>query len=104
MMGFIGGIALVIGVVGLFTEGAFGVGIICILVGAFFVWGAAETEKDNQLRHQNDYGKVARCYKCGSTNVYAMTYDDKRDSINFWGAASTKIGKRYHCDNCGNEW
>lgn len=59
---------------------------------------------DTQERHTRDYGNVARCPKCSSTKVYAMTYDDKRASINFWGAASSKIGKRYHCDNCNYEW
>ena len=104
MMGVIGGLGVVFGFFALFSEGGFGIGILFILIGLFFCWGQSETDKDNQMRHENDYGKIARCYKCGSTRVYLMTYDDKRDSINFWGAASTKIGKRYHCDNCGNEW
>lgn len=102
MMGTVGAMAFMLGFFGLFTD--FGIGILLMAVGGFFLWCYSETEKDNQQRHENDYGKVAQCYKCGSTRVYAMTYDDKRDSINFWGAASTKIGKRYHCDNCGNEW
>lgn len=104
MMGTIGVIAVIVGIVGIFSGEGFGLGLLCILVGSFFIWGEVSTANDNQMRHENDYGKVARCYKCGSIRVYAMTYDDKRESIAFWGAASTKIGKRYHCDNCGNEW
>ena len=64
----------------------------------------ASIEADNRDRHRSQYGKVARCYHCGSTNVYRMNYDDKYKSIAFWGAASSKIGKMYHCDNCGREW
>ena len=82
--------------------------IFCIFLiiafAAFLAWGCAGNQKDSEIRHKNDYGKVARCPKCGSTKVYAMTYDDKRMSISFWGAGSSKIGKRYHCDSCGFEW
>lgn len=99
----IGGGIFALGLLMLFS-GEFLYGLIIMGVGALFVWAGASVEQDNQQRHHNDYGKVARCWKCGSTNVYHMTYDDKRDSIQFWGAASTKIGKTYHCDNCGNEW
>lgn len=102
MMGFIGVIAIIVGVAGLFED--FGLGCICIGVGIFFLWGEASTARDNQIRHEHDYGKVAECPFCGSLHVYAMTWDDKRDSVNFWGSASSKFGKRYHCDNCGKEW
>ena len=103
MMATIGAFGIIIGI-GLMFSGEFGIGLFLLAVGLFFVWGEAETTKDNRMRHENDYGKVARCYKCGSTDVYLMTYDDKRESIAFWGSASSKLGKRYHCDNCGNEW
>ena len=103
MMGVIGGFIAIAGFFGLFT-GEFLTGLFMILIGGFMYWCEVSTAEDNRKRHENDYGKVARCYKCNSTRVYAMTWDDKRDSVNFWGAASTKIGKRYHCDNCGNEW
>ena len=78
--------------------------LILIPVGIVIAFVGAAIDADDQKRHTADYGNVTRCYKCGSTKVYAMTYDDKRASIAFWGAASSKIGKRYHCDNCGNEW
>ena len=83
---------------------SFGFGAFLIIVGIISLAAAKQEVQDNQLRHQSDYGKVTRCIKCGSTKVYRMTYDDKRDSITFWGAASDKIGKTYHCDNCEHEW
>ena len=78
----------------------------CILIIGLiivFVIACVIIDDDNK-RHSADYGRVARCPKCGSTKVYAMTYDDKRNSVAFWGAASSKIGKRYHCDDCNHEW
>lgn len=102
-----------IGTVGIFLifagiAGPFVVGGTELLVGipigiVLFLIGMG-IENDDQVRHTNDYGRIARCPKCGSTKVYAMTYDDKRASISFWGAASSKIGKRFHCDNCHYEW
>lgn len=102
MMAGIGIIGIVLGFMMLFEN--FLYGLIVMGLGAFFLWADISTTNDNNLRHKNDYGKAPTCYKCGSSRTYFMTYDDKRESINFWGAASSKIGKRYHCDNCGNEW
>lgn len=102
MLGTIGMFLVIIGFFGLFTD--FFMGLVLIGIGAFLVWGEMSVAQDDQMRHQNDYGKAPTCYRCGSSKTYFMTYDDKRASISFWGAHSTKIGKRYHCDNCGNEW
>ena len=102
MAALLGILGIILGIAMLFTD--FGVGLVMIFVGGIFIWAEVETTKDNQMRHQNDYGKAPQCYICGSTKTYYMTYDDKREDIAFWGAASTKIGKRYHCDCCGNEW
>lgn len=102
MLGVIGAFLFLAGLFGIFTD--FGAAILCMALGAFLVWGEISTAEDANLRHRNDYGKAPTCYRCGSSRTYFMTYDDKRASISFWGAHSTKIGKRYHCDNCGNEW
>lgn len=104
MLGIIGVFSIILGIGALFTGEGFGFALLLIIVGIVFVCIQSSIDEDDQMRHKNDYGKVAKCYRCGSTKVYLMTYDDKRDSINFWGAHSPKVGKRYHCDNCGNEW
>lgn len=99
----VGSFAIILGILSIFMD----VGaelLILIPIGLLLCWIGASIENEDQKRHQNDYGNVARCPKCGSTKVYGMTYDDKSASIAFWGAASSKIGKRFHCDNCGNEW
>ena len=44
------------------------------------------------------------CPHCGHYKVREATWDDKRYSVAFWGAASSKIGTRYKCDHCGNMW
>lgn len=44
------------------------------------------------------------CPHCGHYKVRAANWDDKRYSVTFWGAASSKIGKHYKCDHCGNMW
>ncbi len=105
MLAAIGIFALMLGVVSLFSgDSDFLFTLILLAVGVLFLWVDNEDTKDKRQRHEQDYGLVARCYKCGSTKVYHMTYDDKRDSIAFWGAASSKIGMTYHCDDCGAEW
>lgn len=104
MSAVIGGFAILFGLFCVFSEGAWGMGLFALVVGALFVWAGWSQEDDNNIRHKSDYGNVAKCPFCGSTDVYAMTWDDKRDSVAFWGTASSKVGKRYHCDNCGKEW
>ena len=100
----LGVILLIIGIIGI-TDGEFaGIGVIALLLGVLFCWADIKSQQDDEIRHKNDYGKVNRCPKCGSTDVYGMTWDDKRNDVAFWGGASTKIGKRYHCDHCGFEW
>ena len=75
--------------------------LIAVAVGLLIVFIKGQEEKEE--RHKSQYGSV-KCYHCGSTNVYRMTYDDTRASIAFWGSASSKVGMTYHCDSCGREW
>lgn len=79
-------------------------GVLLVLFVIFMVVGGVLNAQDTKERHESQYGRVARCPHCNSTNCYMMNYDDKYMSVNFWGAASSKIGKLYHCDNCGYEW
>lgn len=44
------------------------------------------------------------CPYCGHYRVRPAKWDDKRMSVAFWGAASSKIGTRYKCERCNRMW
>lgn len=44
------------------------------------------------------------CPHCGHYKVRNAKWEDKRLSVSFWGAYSTKIGKCYKCEHCGEMW
>ena len=48
--------------------------------------------------------ELSACPHCGHYKVREANWDDKRISVAFWGAASSKIGKSYICDHCGRMW
>ena len=48
--------------------------------------------------------ELSACPHCGHYKVRKANWDDKRISVAFWGAASTKIGKSYICDHCERMW
>lgn len=41
------------------------------------------------------------CTYCGSTNVSKIGFFDRLGSTELWGLGSDKIGKQFHCNNCG---
>lgn len=98
-----GMLGVLLGIVGAISSGEAAM-LILVPIGIILFFVGVGIENDDQTRHQRDYGKTCRCPKCNSDRVYFMTYDDKRSSIAFWGAASSKIGKCFHCDDCGYEW
>ena len=44
------------------------------------------------------------CPYCGHYKVRYAKWEDKRLSVAFWGAASSKIGTNYKCEHCGTMW
>ena len=44
------------------------------------------------------------CPHCGHYKVRCANWEDKRLSVAFWGAASSKIGKTYKCEHCKRMW
>ena len=44
------------------------------------------------------------CPHCGHYKVRHAKWEDKSMSVAFWGAASSKIGTNYKCDNCKQMW
>lgn len=47
---------------------------------------------------------VPKCLICGSTNVKKISGVSRTASIGFWGIFSKKIGKQWHCNNCGSDF
>lgn len=44
------------------------------------------------------------CPYCHSTNTKKIGQISRAASIGFWGIASKKIGKQWHCENCGSDF
>lgn len=47
--------------------------------------------------------KIA-CTYCGSTNVKKIDLLNRAVSTELWGLGSKKIGKQFHCNNCGADF
>lgn len=47
---------------------------------------------------------VPKCTYCGSTNIKKIGFIDRGVSGALWGFGSKKIGKQFHCNNCGADF
>ena len=62
------------------------------------------------LRKQNNPGKpvatapVVECPYCHSSNTKKITTTGRMMSIGIFGFASKKIGKQWHCNQCGSDF
>lgn len=45
-----------------------------------------------------------RCPTCGSPDLSEIGTASKVLDVAFWGFASGKVKKTFHCNNCGYEW
>lgn len=48
--------------------------------------------------------KRVECTYCGSTNVKKIGLLNRAVSAELWGLGSKKIGKQFHCNNCGSNF
>ena len=46
-------------------------------------------------------GNKVACFYCHSTNVSKIGVMNRVGSAEVWGLGSDKIGKQFHCNNCG---
>lgn len=46
-------------------------------------------------------GNKVTCFYCHSTNVSKIGVMNRVGSAEVWGLGSDKIGKQFHCNNCG---
>ena len=44
------------------------------------------------------------CPYCKSNNTKKLSVASRSFSIGLFGLGSPKIGKQWHCNNCGSEW
>ena len=78
------------------------------------VWGTSKMGKEgwkefNKAVHDDEKRKkynnyMFTCPMCGSKNVKKISDLNRASSIAMFGAASSKIGKQYECDNCKHKW
>ena len=47
---------------------------------------------------------IPRCPTCQSQNIERINQISKAVSLAAWGLSSRKIGKTFHCKNCGYYW
>ena len=47
---------------------------------------------------------VVTCPYCHSTNTKKISQMSRMASIGFWGVFSKKIGKQWHCNECGSDF
>lgn len=47
---------------------------------------------------------VPKCPTCGSPDIEKIGTASKVLDVAFWGFASGKVKKTFHCNNCGYEW
>ena len=66
------------------------------------------TEFDTQYRadlEEKEHPKyVPKCPTCGSPDLEKIGTASKVLDVAFWGFASGKVKKTFHCKNCGYEW
>lgn len=48
--------------------------------------------------------RTLKCTYCGSTNIRKIGLLNRAISIELWGLGSKKIGKQFHCNNCGADF
>lgn len=53
------------------------------------------------LEEQN---RTVKCSYCGSSNIRKIGLFSRAVSTELWGLASKKIGKQFHCNNCGADF
>lgn len=51
-----------------------------------------------------EQSRSPKCIYCGSTNIRKIGLLNRAISTELWGLGSKKIGKQFHCNNCGADF
>lgn len=57
-----------------------------------------------ELEEKEHQKYTPRCPTCGSPDLEKIGTASKVLDVAFWGFASGKVKKTFHCNNCGYEW
>ena len=63
----------------------------------------AQMEQNRRLYEIQNSNKVT-CPYCSSTNIRKISTVSRMVSTGLLGLGSKKIGKQYHCNNCGSDF
>ena len=63
----------------------------------------AQIEQNRRLYEIQNSNKVT-CPYCSSANIGKITTVSRMVSTGLFGLGSKKIGKQYHCNNCGSDF
>lgn len=69
-------------------------------------------QQSRELSAKMEHGKAileeqsrrVTCTYCGSTNIKKIGLLNRAVSTELWGLGSKKIGKQFHCNNCGADF
>lgn len=66
---------------------------------------AFDKQIKEELAQEAELAKyVPKCPTCGSPDLEKIGTASKVLDVAFWGFASGKVKKSFHCRNCGYEW
>ena len=68
----------------------------------FIEKASAERQQNYDKSHGNP--KLVKCPYCGSTSCNKIGNIKRSLSVALFGIGSSKLGKQWHCNNCGSEW
>lgn len=61
-------------------------------------------ESKNKVFESKKSKILVKCTYCGSTDVKKISTLGRASSVTLLGLASKKIGKQFHCNNCGSDF
>lgn len=65
---------------------------------------AFDSQYRAELEEKEHQKYTPRCPTCSSPDIEKIGTASKVLDVAFWGFASGKVKKTFHCNNCGYEW
>ena len=61
-------------------------------------------QEEKNKKFQESLPPTATCPYCKSTSTKKISGTSRWLSTGFWGIASSKVGKQWHCTKCGSDF